>query len=248
MLSVYLCEDNIDELHYFKQLIKNFITIEDFDMKLTAACTSPFELLNAVSENSTPGLYFLDIDLSSSINGLELAVKLRERDPRGFIVFITSKNEMAPLAFRYKAEALDYLCKDEPEELSERIHHCMTAAMQRYTSSCNQIHDTITLKLSDSHFVYPKNDIFFIEMSDHPHKIRLHIQNRIIEMTATLKDIEKQLGDDFIRVHKSVLVNRKHILQLDKINCRIILDNGIVCPCSARFAKKHHSFIVPASP
>lgn len=238
MLSVYLCEDEEQELRYLKKTITNIITIEDLDMKLVAACASPDALLAAVNAGPIPALYFLDIDLKSSINGLELAVELRRRDPRGFIVFITSKGELAPLAFRYKVEALDYICKDDREVLPERVYHCICTALERYASSQNDIHNTLKIKMQGSYFIYPKQEIYYIETAATPHKIRLHTAHKISEISTSLSDIETQLGNDFIRIHKSYIANKRHIFKIDKHDCLVYFDNGSCCPCSTRFARK----------
>lgn len=238
MLFVYLCEDEAQERRNLEKLIRNTILIDELDMKLIQSVAGPDELLRAVKADTTPGLYFLDIDLKASMNGLDLALELRKKDPRGFIVFITSKSDMAPLAFQYKAEALDYICKDNAEDLANRVRHCIHTALERYRAPQNQFHDTITIKVQGAVYTYPKKEIYFIETTGQPHKIRLHLQNKRIEIPAVLKEIENQLGECFVRCHKSCIVNKSHIRSVDKCNCQIILDNGMICPCSTRFAKK----------
>ena len=51
------------------------------------------------------GIYFLDVDLKSDINGIKLGSKIREKDTRGFIIFTTTHLEMSYFAFKYKVEA-----------------------------------------------------------------------------------------------------------------------------------------------
>lgn len=107
MLSIFVCEDNNEQREKFTKIIQNLILIENFDMELKLSTSKPDDILDYLAENDVSGLYFLDIDLKSSINGIELASMIRQYDPRGFIVFITTHSEMSYLTFIYKVEAMD---------------------------------------------------------------------------------------------------------------------------------------------
>ncbi len=94
-------------------------------MKLLISTDNPEELIEQLKKSENTGLYFLDIDLKSSKNGLMLAKEIREYDPRGFIVFITSHSEMSFITFQYKVEALDFILKNDPHQLQHRICECI---------------------------------------------------------------------------------------------------------------------------
>ena len=112
MLKIFLCEDNSTQRTKISTLINNIIENENFDMKLIISTESPQDILDYVSTNKTTGLYFLDVDLNSNINGIELAQIIRKYDPKVFIVFITTHEEMNYLTFKYKVEAMDYIIKN----------------------------------------------------------------------------------------------------------------------------------------
>ena len=80
-----------------------------------------FSLLEKIKETGEVGIYFLDIDLKTDMTGLTLAQEIRKYDPRGFIIFITTHSEMSYMTFIYKLEALDFILKDDPEELGKII-------------------------------------------------------------------------------------------------------------------------------
>lgn len=112
MLKVYICEDNKDHRENFKRIIDNILVIENYDMKLELATANPKDILDNIKESDGASVYFLDVDLKSDINGIQLAEKIREYDPSGFIIFITTHAEMSYLTFMYKIEAMDYIIKD----------------------------------------------------------------------------------------------------------------------------------------
>jgi len=124
VLKIFICEDNKVQREKFENIIENIIIIENYDMDLQLSTEDPFEIINYLKSNNTSGLYFLDVDLHSDINGIQLAEKIREYDPRGFIVFITTHAEMSYLTFLYKVEAMDYIIKDNYNNIQQRISEC----------------------------------------------------------------------------------------------------------------------------
>lgn len=237
MLPVFICEDNPVLLQQYRQIIENVILIEEYDMKLLAAVTSPDELLDAARSyhGQTPdaGFYLLDIDLQASIDGFELAKKIREFDSRGFIVFITTHSEMAMLTFKYKVEAMDFILKDESWNIVTRIHECLDQAVTRYLAP-GMPTDTIAFKIGHQTIKLRANDILYIMASPVPHKILVVMENRTTELYGTLTKISHDLPAYFIRSHKGCLVNLNHVRSVDRETQSIYLTNGTTCLASTR--------------
>ena len=95
MLSIYICDDIIEITSQFEKYIKKYLLCRDDDMELVCAATTPGEDLDILSMKGqcNTGLYFLDVDLKSSMDGFQLAARIRDKDPNGFIVFITDDGE-----------------------------------------------------------------------------------------------------------------------------------------------------------
>ena len=75
MIDIFICEDNKKQLDLFTTYISNLILIEGFDMKIVQATSDPHQLLKEILTAENTGLFFLDIDLRSDMNGLTLADK-----------------------------------------------------------------------------------------------------------------------------------------------------------------------------
>ncbi len=149
MLRIFVCEDNKEQRERFAKIIQDITMIENLDMELTLTTAKPDDILNYLSENDVSGLYFLDIDLKSSMNGIELAAKIREYDPRGFIVFVTTHSEMSYLTFIYKVEAMDYIIKDNYSNIKDRIHQCIINAHKKYSAKATELQKIFTMKADD---------------------------------------------------------------------------------------------------
>lgn len=237
MLKIYICEDNKEQRERIKNIVSDVVLIEDLDMKINLDTSDPYQLLECIKDSQQNGLYFLDVDLKSDINGIELAEKIREHDPRGFIIFITTHAEMTYLTFMYKVEAIDYIVKDNYRNIKNRIHDCILNVNKKYTSLKNDIQKTVAIKSGDKTFNIDLNKIIFFETADVVHKINLYTENRKIEFYAQMKDIEYILDERFIRCHRSYIVNKEKIKYIDNLNREVHMTDGSICYVSVRGMK-----------
>ena len=183
------------------------------------------------------GIYFLDIDLNSDINGMKLAQQIRLFDPRGFIIFITAHSELSYMTFQYRVEAMDFVLKDSPAEAKVKIRECLLNAMERYTLQTNKTHKVYTVEAGGRKISVDHEDIFFFETSVNIHKVILHARDRQIEFSGTIKELAGTLGGDFVRCHRSFLVNKNNIKEIDSKKRIIYFTNGESCLMSTRMMK-----------
>lgn len=237
MLNIFLCDDNDNELNMFSKVVKNAVMMEQLDMKFTLATPNPYEILSYLRDHQTTGIYFLDIDLKTDMTGLELAEKIREYDPRGYIIFVTTHAEMSYLTFMYKVEALDFIIKTPNEDVSLRIKQCLFKVHERHMIANKDTNKSFILKLEDTMINVPFDQILFFETSTRIHKIILHGIDRQIEFYSSLKDIEHALDERFYKCKSSCIVNKDFIEKIDITNRLIHLRNGETCHASTRLIK-----------
>lgn len=173
---------------------------------------------------------FLDIELKTMQSGLDLAKKIREINKSINIIFCTAHMEYVMLAYRFKT--FDYLVKP----LSyERLEECILRLIQ-YISSDSI--DSIRIKSGSTTYVIMKNEIIFIEKEKS--KSLLYTVNEMLETSMNLEQYEKILPCNFVRIHKSYIVNINKILKVDYISNEILLINSYKCYLGRKF-KKHFS-------
>lgn len=237
VLKIYVCEDIEEERNNMQKIIENIILMEDLDMKLVLCTGNPHAVLDKVKESEGVGIYFLDIDLKSDMTGLTLAQEIRKYDPRGFIVFVTTHSEMSYMTFIYKLEALDFILKDDVENLGNRIYECMIKANQRFASLNNKVQANFSVKVNEKVYTIDYDEILFFETSSNVHKIILHAKNRQMEFLGKIREIENIVDDRFYRCHRSFLVNKDNIREIDFKNRIIYMVNGDECMLSSRMMK-----------
>lgn len=237
MLSVFICEDVCAQKNLLEKYIRDYIMMEELDMELVMSTKNPYDILDYLKSNpNTRGLYFLDVDLKSDITGIGLAAEIRELDVNGYIVFVTTHGELTYLTFVYKVEAMDYIIKDTPEKICKRIQECLATANRRYLSNQKMEKKLFKIKTGSSVRYIDQSEIMFFESGLSPHKVILHLRNSQIEFYHTINDLAN-LGDDFYRCHKSFVVNKANIKNINKSEKLIETVNGEVCLVSSRAIK-----------
>ena len=187
--------------------------------------TDPRLLLNAVASGERYDVLFLDI-LMPGLDGISLARELRELDEEMLIVFITSQVEYMQTG--YEVRAFRYLLKDQIETGLPKIWKDIEKEL---------------LERQDAYFTYeferktyriPLRDILYLE-SD----LRRIVVHTIASDTASLYgklDDLAAIYPSFVRVHKSYLVNRRHIRAISVGT--VALSNGDLLPVSRKYASE----------
>ncbi len=235
MLPIIICDDQKEYRNYLKKLIEGYILIEELDMKVALSVDRPDAVLQYIAQAVPPYLYFLDIDLKgNTCSGIHLAQEIRKFDPRGFIVFITAHGEFSYMTFQYRVEAMDYILKDQPDAVPDRIRQCLFHARDLFSSANNDLHKVISLPEGEKVLLIRQDDVLCLHASHIAHKIEIITCEGIYEQAASLKDMMLLLDDKFFCCHKSWIINTAHIRQLDKKRRVAILENSTECPVSFR--------------
>lgn len=152
-------------------------------------------------QNHEIDLLFLDIQMPD-MNGVDFYKQFASNK---LVIFTTAFSEFATEGFN--VNAIDYLVK--PFDFN------------RFLIACKKVSDTIHLKLnskkiivsikSDSKiFNIEENEITHIESKDDYVKIFL-IEGKHILSKITTKGVLEILSDDFIRIHRSYIINKNHV-------------------------------------
>lgn len=238
MIPIFICDDQEPTLKKITAIVKNQILIENLDMGPVFSTTTPDSLLEECAAQTSSCIYFLDVDLSEEIDGFQLASRIRELDPRGYIVFITGHSERSVETFRYRLEAMDYIVKGNEDELTRRIRECLQIIEKRILSENDGQKKFYTLKIFDTVRYIPLDEILYFESEGVSHRIYLHTEKEELDFLGSLKSVEEELGNEFFRSHRSFLLNRNKIRSVELKKNQVELSDGTVCPLS-RSAKKN---------
>jgi two-component system LytT family response regulator len=186
--------------------------------------------------NYKPGLVFLDIQMPH-LNGFEVLEKMPNKNFK--IIFTTAYNEYAIQAIRFSA--FDYLLKPiDIEELQSAVHRFLESSedyKQQFDLLKNIMHniqapsaDEFRLALPTRegvHFLVPP-EIMRCEAVGNYTKFFTD-QGKTYLISRTLGEYDTLLAPhNFIRTHKSHLVNKKFISFIDHDGFAVLKDNSRV--------------------
>ena len=239
MKKIYLCDDELIYREQLDSLLKHTIVQQDYPLMIKLKAKNSEELL-AESIDCSDSIYFLDVNLiGSALNGFELGKEIRRRDPRGVIIFITTFEELAFETFNYRLEAMDYIVKDQPEKIAERIASCLASIMERELAKPNlaKEEELLVVKFGDEIIRLLVSEIIFIETSNRSHMVIIHTKTQTIEVVDNLKKMEEVLSTQFIRSHRSFLVNLAYITRYNLKQNILELTTGQTCLVSRKMKK-----------
>lgn len=237
MMPIFICEDDPRQREQLLEIVENYVMIEALDMRVELATADPFELVACLADNpGHVGIYLLDIDLNSELNGIELAAKIREFDDLGKIIFVTTHAELAPMTFRYKVEAYDYIVKSGHEELKQQIIACLKSIDERQAVSA-EAKEQFVFKSGSKTRSVSHQDILFFETMPTPHVIGLHTHQGFYQFYGRLKEIN-QVIPSLVRVHKSILANLEMVVAVDADHYLLEFADGQSCPVAISKLRK----------
>jgi DNA-binding LytR/AlgR family response regulator len=212
-ISIAVCDD---EPAHIKN-IRN--ALPDMEMDIY---TNPKLLFETVCGGKEYDVVFLDI-MMPELDGISLARELREISEDMIIVFITSKIEFMQTG--YEVKAFRYLLKDQIFEGLKKVWNDIETELAEKKS------EYFVCEFEKQTYRYHCREILFFESS--LRRVMLHAKNNTVSFYGKLDDIEKKFPL-FIRVHKSFLVNKKHIRSFSAGT--VILSDGEVLPVSRKYS------------
>ncbi len=227
---MYICEDEPQQLKSLVAMIEKYIMIENLDMQVVQAVTTPAPLLQDLDDQHQR-LYFLDIDLGQAMSGIKLANRIRQVDVNCKLVFVTTHAELALETLQYQLEPLAFILKDQPDNVQGQVIQAIQLAQQRWQQASPVAKPFLTFKTIDQLRTVQVAEILYFETAKVPHKLIVHLANAHFEIYGTIKTVAKQ-RDEFYRCQQSIVVNCQHVKAVNQQAHVVTLSNGEQVPCS----------------
>lgn len=231
-MNIVICEDDKIYCDHIKQVLESYIHKTKSNSRIALVAKNADAVIEYAQNNSEVTLYFLDIKLGGADSGFDIAMKIRGKDRMSHIVFVTNYAELMPMSYEYKAEALDYIVKDGSDETNRKIIECVEHAEKRQKTGYEQC---LNIRNKRNNFSVPFEEICYIASVKSSHKLVLYYENGIIEFYGSLKEVEKQLDERFMRCHKSIIVNKDKIIGADKSEHTLMLADQYKCEYSPKY-------------
>jgi len=231
LLEIVVCEDNNVYRKVITENINKLIIGKKINASIVLDCDSPTMVEKFIVEN-TPNVFFLDIDLNADLNGIDLAAIIHEKITDSYIVFISQYTNLVFKSF--KVRPFDFLPKPITKEDLESV---LVEINNDYLKKFDvEKPDFLQIKIGGKIYQLPKYEIVFLEKFGN--KCIVHTINKTVYCYQSLDTIfEKLDNSNFIRCHKSFIVNKSFIEQINLADMEILLKDGQKCFIGSKYKK-----------
>lgn len=198
-MRIAVCDDCMNDAQLLKNILKGHrVSIYTDAGSLLADVES--------KDKIQYDLYFLDIFIEDSMNGIELARSLRSVQEEAVICFVSTSNDFYREA--YDLYAVQYLLKPVQETDVKKL---LDKVIRDLEPDSRQ---KLTFQFRGQTGTIPYKKILYI--SSRNHTISICCTNGIIqEYRGKLNDLEHQIcGNTFMRCHQSFIVNMYYVERL----------------------------------
>lgn len=207
-----------------RQLLENFPDT----FRVVEEAKNGIEAIKKINQLQ-PDVIFLDIEMPG-LNGFELLERL-EKIP--IVIFCTAFDQYSLKAF--ETNSIDYLLKPvRLERLQQTVEKLssfkknlsstaiMSVLKEFYSQKEEKRMTSITVKKGDKLIFIKLDEVTHFEADEKYVTVYTNKENHLIEQS--LSQLELKLPDYFIRVHRSIILNKNQVLDVQKyFNSRFVI-------------------------
>lgn len=227
-MEVLLLEDD----HYFREFFKKLL-YELPEVKMVRDTGNSQEAIK-LTRLHQPDLIILDIELvDDEMNGLQVAQQIYSFNKEAYLLFLTAYSQYAISSFA--VHPYSYILKPIViEEFKSIVKEIADEINLKQLPNTN----ALCIKIGRKKYFICQDDIFFIEVQNK--QCIIHTKSEKLAVNKTLEEIKKQLNDNFIRVHRSYIVNVKQIKSIQEIWDRTYAVDFLDYPYKARMSRNEY--------
>lgn len=222
MLNFVICDDNQTVLNRLSKMLEAIFINNNIDAEIGLKALNASDVINYLESHKVDVL-ILDINLKSEITGCDIADMVRKKNKDVYIIFTTGHLEYALIAYKYKT--FDYLPKPI---VDERLEETILRLMDDMKSTPSKF-----IRLNNNRTIINQDEVNYIKKDGM--KLVFCTNNRTYETYSSFNKIRDCLPDNFVRCHKSFIVNVKNISDINSNNNTILFSPNGSCSIGGKY-------------
>lgn len=229
MIIMVISDESDKERKYIVRYSKDLAgryTNENWKM---LQCATPRELGEIVREQVPADIICVDITMSGA---LDMVKELRQLASQAYIILIANSS-ISPLVYMRPAIGAESLML---KPLSEKqIQEVLSEAIEAYVYRFYKPDESkvFVVENSGGRSLIDYDRIYFFEARDK--RVYLNTESEEYGFYDTLEQLEKRLEGEFLRCHRSFLVNKEKIAEVFLSQNRIVLKGEFEVPLSRSY-------------
>ena len=226
---VAIVDDSTTDAEFVQRILNSWADLRQANIQ-AEVFPSAESFLFRYAEDKDWDILFLDIEMGN-MDGVALAKKIRQDNESVQMVFVTGFADY--ISEGYEVAALHYLMKPVKQDK-------LFAVLDRAVAAMQKTERVILLPVGGEMLRLPISQVQYVEAFSHT--VAIITGSDTIQVKMPISEVEKLLGEEFIRCHRSYLVGLKHIARLSKTE--VILDSGKALPLSRGAAPLVHKAFI----
>lgn len=222
MIKIAICDDTKSELLYLINLLTTYSQHHPYlDLEIRHFL-SPHQLLEELHNNVNYQIYLLDVRMPN-LNGIELGREIRSFHRDCIIIFLTYSKDYAIDA--YRIYAYQYLVKPVTQEI---LFETLDKALEHIPIEPSK---NIAVKTREGLVNIYLHTIKYVEF--HNHILDFYLSSNLFVTSTNMRLSFETLMEplisetNFIRTHKSYVVNLNYVKQLKPLEFILIDESSI---------------------
>lgn len=155
-----------------------------------------------------------------------MAEFIKKQDPNAQIIFVTAYDKYAPLTYRRRIGAIDYINKSlERNEMLKRIEETVVHAINSINRLIQVNREELIYKIGRRVRKVEKSLIYYVENSVMQHKVNLVTSTGETEFRSNISKIDAE-NNFLVKISQSCVVNPDNINSIDFSKKSITFPNG----------------------
>lgn len=222
MINIIICDDNKEMLDILKKFMSKIVFKYNIEYKIQAFNSYNEDFLSVMKSQLQNKFYILDIEVKN-ISGIEIAKKIRNDDWESAIILLTAHYELEYLANHSKILLLDFISKFDLYE--EKIKENLDLYISKISKG-----DKLSFKQGGTKINLNYDDILYIYYDKIARKSIIITKNGQYHLSISLKKVKESLKCNFCYSHRSCIVNKNYVREINKTKKEIVLTNDIRIP------------------
>ena len=209
-MNFIVYEDEKDYAKRYKNVINKLLMGTNLNYEITEINEYNDETEKQIESIGGNKTYILDIEVPGK-TGLELARNIRKNgDWVSPIIIVTSHDEFRTVGYTAKILMLNFISKTN--DLETELFDSLETALE-----INLANKSLRYTNKGELYNIPYQEILYIEKSLNDNTSNIVTKSHIYNIRRTIKELEEELltSVDFIKTHRSCIVNLKNVKHID---------------------------------
>lgn len=215
MVKFIIVDDEAKEIAHVKSLILE--VVEDAEIISFSKINS--ELKAEIGNTDAHKIYILDIELANKVSGITIAKLIREVDWESEIIFITHHDKMFESTHRSVYEVFDFI--EKFHDFDKRFKRALKNILKRNFDNKMFRYSANNVDLN----IYYRN-LLYIYRDTEERKLIIVTPKNKYKVSMNIKDVFDYLDGRFVQCHRSCIVNKNRVEELNYKEGYFVLDTG----------------------